>query len=342
MATKIYNGKYKATVYIGKDGNGKRQYKVFYADNADEADYLALEYKTGRSKRLDKKNITLADAIDQYIDSKSNVLSPTTIRSYKMIRKIRFQSIMGYKILDIDNLVIQRAVNEEAKKLSHKSIKNAYGLLHTVILQYNPYLHLNVTFPQKKAIVYATPDEETLKKIFQVTQGTIIEVPVLLSAWLSLRRSEILGLKWTDIHDTYIEINEARVYADRQEVSKLPKTGASTRKIPLPAYIKEKIDSMPQNGKYIFEGMTGAMIYNTFSRILKNNDLPHCRFHDLRHAFASNLLALNIPTKYAQEMGGWSTDNTLKNVYQQTHSSITENITKQVNEYYISLLPKTE
>lgn len=41
-------------------------------------------------------------------------------------------------------------------------------------------------------------------------------------------------------------------------------------------------------------------------------------FHKLRHAFATTLNDLGIPSNYIQKLGGWSTDNVMKSVYTHT------------------------
>ena len=50
MATKVSKDRYKSSVFTGYDAEGKRKYKVFYAPTADEADYLALEYKLHKNQ----------------------------------------------------------------------------------------------------------------------------------------------------------------------------------------------------------------------------------------------------------------------------------------------------
>ena len=64
-----------------------------------------------------EKFLSLGDAIDAYISSKDNILSPSTIRSYKKYRKYRLQPCMSWNIYDPDNKW-QSAVNNEAKDVS--------------------------------------------------------------------------------------------------------------------------------------------------------------------------------------------------------------------------------
>jgi len=48
--------------------------------------------------------------------------------------------------------------------------------------------------------------------------------------------------------------------------------------------------------------------------------MPHMTFHDLRHINASVMAQLRVPDKYAQERGGWKTDQIMKKVYTHTFS----------------------
>ncbi len=329
---------------MGKDANGKRIQKFFYARTADEADFLALEFKLKKKRQEDPLQITLYEAITNYIQYKDAILSPTTIEGYKKIQRNNFQSLMNTQLSDIDSKMLQYAINAEAKKISSrgrpispKTIANANGLIISVLNFYFPEKRITVRLPKRKPTMYATPDGEQIREIFKVTKETDIEIPVLLAAWMSLRMSEICGLKWSDIHDSYIEINEAKVYAARQQHSKEPKTESSARKIPLPEYIKNILDKQERTGVYITE-LTGQAIYKKFVTVLEENNLPHCRFHDLRHSCASIMLQLGVPDKYAMKRGGWSSDKVMKDIYQQTFSSEEIKVADRIDNYFNQLI----
>ena len=344
MATKVSEGRYKTTVYLGLDELGKRKQKAFYAPTADEADFLALEYKLKKRQEEDPLQMTLRKGIEYYIASKDAILSPTTIQGYRICLNNRFQALMEEQLKDIDSKRLQEAINREAKlisergrKISVKTLKNAASLVISTVNYFFPDKRIRVKFPQQKNVQYATPNGEALQRIFEATKGTSIEIPVLLAAWLSLRASEICGLKWSDVHDDYIEINEAKVYANKQQYSKAPKTESSNRKIPLPKYIKDVLDQQERKGIYVTE-MTGQAIYKKFVTVLAERGLPHCRFHDLRHANASIMLQLGIPDKYAQKRGGWASEKVLKKVYQQTFEEEEIKVAKQIDQYFDTLI----
>lgn len=76
---------------------------------------------------------TVSQAINDYIAARQNVLSPATIRGYRIIQRCRFQKIQNSRIFDITREGWQRIVNDEAKLCSAKTLKNAWGLISAVI-----------------------------------------------------------------------------------------------------------------------------------------------------------------------------------------------------------------
>lgn len=336
MATKVSKGRYRTQVYLGTV-DGKKKTKVFYAATAAEADYLALQFKLQKEKSSDPGKITVGEAVDQYIESKSNLLSPSTITGYRVKRRNNFQSLMDVRVADVTTQMLQKAVNAEAKCYSPKSVKCAYNVLLLGIGMYRPDFTPKITLPKEKQIQYATPDGETLMRIFEVSKGTRLEIPILLAAWLSLRASEVIGLKWTDVYEDHIHVQTARVYSDQGTVEKETKTESSNRKIPLPAYIKNILDNTPHTSEYVCD-MTGAALYKAFMRMLKKHNIPHCRFHDLRHANASVMVMLGVPDRYAQVRGGWATGTVLTRRYQQTFSDEEIRIAERIDTYFDSLM----
>lgn len=336
MATKVSKGRYKASVFLGFE-DGKRKYKVFYAPTASEADYLALQYKYDKKEKSDPGKITVGEAIDEYIESKCNLLSASTITGYRVKRRNNFKTLMGVRVADITKQMLQKAVNDEIKNYSAKSVKAAYNVVMLGIHEYREDFTPDITLPKEEKLQYATPDGDTLMRIFEASKGTRLEIPILLAAWLSLRASEVIGLKWTDVYEDHIHVQTARVYSDQGTVEKETKTESSNRRIPLPAYIKNILDNTPHTSEYVCD-MTGAALYKAFIRMLEKNDIPHCRFHDLRHANASVMVMLGVPDRYAQVRGGWATGTVLTRRYQQTFSEEEIRIAERIDSYFDSLM----
>lgn len=331
------SGSWRALVYAGKDNNGKRLYESITAPTEKECNYAVLEYQLKKKGRSKPENITLGDAIDRYIASKDAVLSPSTISGYKKIQKNNLQDIVNLKLNKINQEIIQIKINALSKILSPKSVRNAHGLLSAVLNEYQPDLKLRTTLPKKQKQFRNIPNEKDILKILQAATGTKIEIPILLAVWLSLRMSEVRGLKWENVHEDYIIINEAIVDADDGPASKGTKTYAGTRKISLSPSLKKRLDLEPHNSEYITD-LSGQAIYKRFIRLQNKIGVGPYRFHDLRHANASIMLKLGIPDKYAMDRGGWETDSTLKSVYQHVLNDEKTLVDRKIDTYFENLM----
>lgn len=192
---------------------------------------------------------------------------------------------------------------------------------------------MNVVLPKKQRIIYSTPDMETSLKILEACKETEIELPVTLALRLGLRISEICGLKWSAVYDDYIVINNVIVSYGTEEFEKAPKSVAGNRKIPLPPDIKDLITAQPKVNDYVVQKSSKA-IGSMFKRLLEKNNLPHCRFHDLRHATASAMALLNIPDRYAMKIGGWDSPEVLHAIYQQTFTQEELAFSKMLSDYF--------
>ena len=335
-AKKLPSGKWRVLLYVGKDDAGKRQYKSFTAETKKQAEADAALYSIQR-KREQSAEITVGEAIDHYIRSKSNVLSPSTIAGYEMIRRNHIQRIMDIPLDDVTNAKIQAEFNREALRLSPKSLSNARGLLSAALSMHLPDFTLRVTLPAKQHIIRDLP---TPGEVIRAVKGTEIELPCLLALWLSLRMSEVRGIRKEDISGNTLTIRSTRITINGEDVCRnQTKTYNSTRKEELPPYIMELIrnELEADDGEYLVK-LSGQAIYKRFVRIIQKNGLKPCRFHDLRHLNASVMVELGVPDKYAMERGGWSTDSTLRNVYQHTFDSKRKEIDKRINDYFEKLL----
>ena len=86
-AKKLPSGEWRMQKYIGKDETGKRIYKYFTGKTKKEVEYLAAEFCIEYDKEKKKESspyisMTVYEAMEAYIESKSNVLSPSTLFGY--------------------------------------------------------------------------------------------------------------------------------------------------------------------------------------------------------------------------------------------------------------------
>lgn len=330
-AKKLPSGSWRVQASVTVDGKTIR--KSFTAADKKQAEISALEWQKKIFKYSNEPNqLTLGEAIEKYIDSRRNILSPVSIATYERIKKNYFVTLQEKKLSNISQNMLQAEINELSYKLSPKSVRSAWGLISSTI-KHTTNETINVTLPKRQKIIYATPDLQTSLKILEACKGTEIELPVALALRLGLRVSEVCGLKWSAVHDDYIVIDNVIVSYGKEEYEKSPKSVAGNRKIPLPPDIKDLINAQPHINDYVVQKNSKA-IGAMFRRILQKNNLPHCRFHDLRHATASAMALLNIPDRYAMKIGGWDSPDILHSIYQQTFTQEELAFSKLLSDFF--------
>lgn len=299
-------------------------------DDPEVAHTKALAIKNGIVQEAKAPAaMTVGEAIDQYIESKDSVLSPSTVAGYKRIRKNALQELMPLRLPALTQEAVQRAVNKMAREKSPKSVANAHGLLSAALEMYYPDFRLRTTLPQKRRYEISIPSDSDITAIIAEAEGTKNELPILLAIWLGLRMSEILGLKWEDVDGDILHIRRALV----DEGEKGTKTYGSQRDLPIPDHIKSLLERAPRATERIVP-MTRRTLYWQFQQVCKRAGVQHYRFHDLRHINASVMLALGVPNKYAQERMGHATDNMLKTVYQHTMTAQQAEVARKVDDYF--------
>lgn len=331
-AKKLPSGSWRVNLYIGKDDKGKRIYKSFTADTKKEAEFLAASYNLKRKET--PKDITVGDAIDGYIASKENVLSPTTIGGYKELRRNKLQAIMNIPLSKIDNITIQSTINREATRLSPKTLRNAHGLLSAALAMYLPDFTLHTTLPAKQ---HKIKDLPTPEQVISAVSGTDIELPVLMAIWLGLRMSEVRGVRYKDIVDGVLTVQNVRIKYGNQVIEKQQtKTYNSTRQLVVPPYLLDMI-GIGDSNEYVIQ-IAACTLTKKLKRIVYQETGKYITFHDLRHINASVMLSLGIPDKYAMERGGWASNNTLKSVYQHTFSNERQDMDTRIDDYFYRIV----
>lgn len=338
-AKKLPSGSWRVQVYAGME-NGKQKLKSFTAPTKTEAEYLAAQWKRTHKTIDNPTKLTLSEAIDEYIASKSNILSPSTIRGYRCIQRNSLQSLMHKRIYDIDSKTLQTAVNIDAKKHGEKTLRNAVGLVKTVIGINIPERQIAVQLPQKTPYEPVVVSPSQMKILFDAMRGTSTELPALLAMWEGLRASEIVGLRWSDYNakTKVLKVHTAIVPNEEEKyVEKGTKTEKSTRTIVLSPYLCELLNNTPKTSEFIF-AVKPPTIRKRLQAICVKAGLPKIRLHDLRHANASVMLLLGIPQKYAMERGGWSTAQTMETIYQHTFAEEKEIVDKKIDDFFTRLL----
>lgn len=206
------------------------------------------------------------------------------------------------------------------------------------LIDVNPMENVKRPKAVKYIASYYTVDQLMILFDIAKAENSNIYTEIILAGMLGLRRSEIVALKWSSIdfvkqtitirRKAYLDENYENVVTDRL------KTKSSYRTLCLPQNLLTYLQNLKceQNKlsksqyktscylDYVCLDENGDivnlnMITNAFRQLIKKNNLPYIRFHDLRHSCASMLLALGYDLKKIQEWLGHADIQTTANIY---------------------------
>jgi len=336
VARKTKSGKWRCQAFDYMeivDGKRKYHHRSFTASTKYEAERMANEFL--RKKNRQSSDLKLSEAMEKYLEIKSNTLSPSTIRGYNSLRRNAYGYLENRRINQITSEDIQSFVNEYAIDHSAKTCSNALGFLTAVITAFIPDAVFRVRIPQKKAVDYYTPSDDDIKRLLDAAKYPPLYRAILLSAFGTLRRSEVCGLKKEDIAGDVITVRRARIETENGFIIKdFLKNDTSHRQIIYPQFV---IDAMQECMDEFLVNMTPQRLDVAFARARKRAGLPYFRFHDLRAYSVSIAHAIGIPDSYLMERGGWKTDHTFKQIYRRTISKENEEISAKLNDHFEKL-----
>lgn len=277
-----------------------------------ELEAFMIKAKATGSKLAPKA--TLNEIVDIFITARSNVLSPSTVNGYREIQRNRFKDYHNARI--DKNFDFQTMINQEAKKISPKTLQNAWGLVRSS-LEYSGIPVPKVRLAQKVESDSDFYDFEEISEIVKALEGDLHELPILL-ALHSLRVSEIRALTKEQCKNGVMRVRGAVVRSeDGMSHKPTNKTSAGTRDIPIfIPRLKELIDVAPPGPLLRVNSNT---VMKHFKRFCRWNGFRYITWHPLRHSFCSLCHHLQIPELEVMKMGGWDDVNTMRKIY--THIS---------------------
>ena len=289
------------------------------ADTAKEckkqAELIKAEHRAGKRKfSRSSRTITLEDAIEGYIKSRKDVLSPATIRGYETIRRNRFQDKKDDKLAEIN---WQKTINAESKKCGPKTLKNAWGLMVSVLGFYDLPVP-DVQLPQLIKVEKEWLEPEQIPPFVDAVKEKSFAIPALL-ALHGLRRSEIFALDWpaVNLKKNTITIKGAVVPDENHKFVRKETAKNTTSQRTIPIMIPELADLLTAaqaEEKRIVAGSPNSLC-KQINRVCKKQDLPQVGVHGLRHSFASLGYHLGISEREMMDLGGWADITTMHKIY---------------------------
>ncbi len=329
-------------------GNNKRK-----AEQRMEEIRKEYENKIEVQKIVPFQKMTFDEYMENWLHRIEKNLKPTTYYNYCNVinnhivpyfkpQKILLSELLPQHIQSYYDALLDRGLSASTVKKHHANIRKALQeALRQNAIPYN--MADRTVLPQIKKYEPNIYNEEQLKKLISVSKGTALESVIVLCSHYALRRGEICGLKWSDIDldGRIIHIRNTRTTANKELYQESTKNESSTRELPIDdemyGYLC-KLRSIQANDKLFLGGgyidsdfvcrwddgkpLAVSYVSHAFTDLLKKNNLPLIRFHDIRHSVATSLLDNDIDLKIIQEYLGHSTMTTTANFY--LHPSINQ------------------
>ncbi len=334
-AKKLPSGNYRVRIY----NNDTKKYKSFTAQTKREAELMATEFLITHKEKKPQYDLTVEEAVADYIESKENILSPSSIRGYEIIKANALDYIKDLKISSLSEKDLQKWVNINAKKYAPKTIKSQFGLVTAALRQCKVKIEFSdILLPRIEKKQPIIPTEQQIAMILHIIEGTSIELPVTMAVTLGLRQSEIAGLKWSDYDGTHLHIHCAVVpnKNNKYEFKETTKSQASTRVIDVDPILKGRLDRAPHKSEFI-SPMLPSSVLRKFQTLCEQNGLPKFTMHAQRHGNASIMLKENVPDKYAMQRLGQSSPNMIKNVYQHLYGDKIKEVSDSVSSAFSNI-----
>lgn len=344
--TQLPSGAYHAQVYSHTDATGKRRYESFTGFDYNQVLLEVAQFKADKKRQkiedsTAKPVMTLREAFTAYIDSRTNVTSPSTLVGYKQIARNALPELMPVPLDEITQELVQVAINAEAETKAPKTIRNIHGLLSAVLHSYRPEITLTTTLPVRRKTEMAIPSKAEVEKMMDDVRGTVMELPFVLGAFCGLRRSEISALRWDDIDldADLVYVRHALVLnEDKQWVCKPPKTTAGDRIVPMyhpaikDAFLRVRAEEGAANPPYIT--INPDHITQRTYHVCQRAQTRVYTFHQLRHYCVSVMLALGFPEKYIASLVGHEGEQMIRRCYAHIMAEKREEFQKKVADFY--------
>lgn len=382
----IKNDKYYAVLNF-RDKSGKRVQKWINLNmpvkgNKRRAEMalneLLVQYQGYEA--IEPMMLLLSQHIAQWLEANRPNIAVTTYDQYCNILNNHIRPYFDPRGITVSKLTAGDLEDYYAFKIAGGLSPNSVIKHHAVIrtaLQWavkHRYIRENVAdFAEKPSHVrYHGAEPYTIQEIAALLQATASEpiaVPIFLASFYGLRRSEVLGLRWSsiDFQSGVFSISTTVVREKHGDQiiavvrDQTTKTESSMRTLPLCPYTYQYFLNLRQFQLYQQErcgncydtrytdflcvDQMGTLlqpdyITQKFQQILVKYGLRRIRFHDLRHSCATIMLYLGYTLKDIQTWLGHSNYNFTADTYIHSGAGVHEQMAERFSEELKSLLPQ--
>lgn len=334
-------GKWKQKSKQGFPNNreGKKKAKLW----ADEA---LQQLKDTASLDLTLKDITFKEFSELYLEYLRLRREPKTVTSYKYAIS-KFDKLNNIPINKISKLNIQNCVDDMlTQSLLKSTIKIYVNKLKTMfnvciekynIIKVNPVSGIDIgidKIKKEKTALNKNQLDDLLNKLSKLDSSKqIYFITALLAGKCGLRIGEICGLKWSDIDfkNNTLKIDRQLKKSENKSWYLGPlKSQNSYRIIPITNIVKKELLEYKSNNPISLDGLilnrNVDSVANNISKLFAKLGYD-ISIHELRHTYATLLIANGVDFKTAAKILGHDVKETLK-----TYSHVNDDMMERASQ----------
>lgn len=289
--------------------------------------------------------MTVARFLDRWLDEAVRVtVRPSTLRAYELICRLYLKPDIGHiPLVRLTALDVQAMLNGRLRSgLSPRTVHHIRAALRRSLTNgvrwglISRNVATMVDPPRVPRFNVRPVAPEEARRILDAVSGDRLEALFASALAIGLRQGEALGLTWSkvDFASGQIVVDRAmqRVAGRLQFVE--PKTARSHRVIAIPGVVAAQLRAHRvrqleermlagdrwQETDLVFTSslgtpLDGPNVTHRLQTLLAAAGLPRMRFHDLRHACASLLLAQGVHPRVVMDVLGHSQISLTMNTY---------------------------
>jgi integrase len=315
---------------------------------------------------------TVAIFLERWLEYMRTRVAPTTFERYAMLVRKNIIPALGAVVLTKlrpDQIAAGLAAARRRDGKGALSLRTVHHL-HTVLkgalkqavrwgaLNRNPCDANDAPRVEKRNL--PTYDMAATVEMLELARSRRIFIPALLASMCGLRRGEVVALRWRNAD---LETAQASIVESLEQTNdgtlrfKPPKS--KPRTIALPAFVVEELRvwrirqaqellqlGIRQCGDTLVCAREDGLplqprsLTHSWDQFVKDKALTRIRFHDLRHAHATHLLASGVHPKIASERLGHSKIGITLDLYSHVIPGMQEDAVARVDEAVRQALQK--
>ncbi len=235
-----------------------------------------LEFAKDNKRSWERDEFSLKHLAAFFGNRRLNHISAFLVEAYKSQRKAE---------------VKPATVNRELALLKYMfNLAIKWGKAST-----NPVRQVKLFREEQKPFRTLSPEEAD--RLIEAAPSHLKSI-LITALHTGMRRGEILSLKWENV-----DFSRGVIRVEKSKSGRV-------RSIPMHEKVREALVGLNRNGEYVFAWNNGEPrkhIGTAFDMALKRaNIVPRCRFHDLRHTFATRLVENGVDLVTVKELLGHS------------------------------------